>query len=231
MPRYHLSCTFEFGGVPEEVHRSMSRWCAALGSNVQIQFASAETVDVPPIAFFRHKLDDVKEDLFSFPFDVRGTGGTGRGTLTLHRPGDKPMSSTLELRFSVNSKLKGLFATGEEARHALVSAAIAFAATAGQVEADDFSDEESSRKYAIFQTLRDRRVPVSFEWVTVLRTADFHALGWDLTSISALQGVRSGEEGDYVWIVLSDAPFSYQLNIGTEAQRLVETKLHLRGKQ
>jgi hypothetical protein len=209
----------------------MSRWCGALGSNVEIQFASAETVDVPPIAFFRHKLDDVKEDLFSFPFNVRAPGGTGRGTLTLQRPGEKSTSSTFELRFSVNAKSKGLFTTGEQARHALVSAAIAFAATAGQVEADDFSDEESSRKYAIFQTLRDRRVPVSFEWVTVLRTADFRAVGWDLASISSAPGVRSGEEGGYVWIVLSDAPFSYQSNVGTEAQRLVETKLELRAKQ
>ena len=231
MARYHLSCTFVFGGAPEALHHSIRQWCQALGSGVEIEFPSAQAAGVPAIAFFRDRLEAVKDDLVSLAFKVRGPGGAGRGTLTLERASDKPASSTLELQFSVNAKSQGLFVTGEQARHAVVSAAIAFGARAGHVEADDFSDEESSRKYAVFQNLRDRRVPVSFEWVTVLRAEDFRDLGWDLASLVALPGVRTGEEGDFVWIVLSDTPFSYQSNVGTEAQRLVETMLDLRGKQ
>jgi hypothetical protein len=160
-----------------------------------------------------------------------GPGGSGRGRLAIAQPSEKREPSRLELQFSVNTRLKGLFASGEDVRRALVSAASAFDAESGQVEAEDFSDEESSRKYAVFQSIRAPRVPASVEWANVLRADVCRAIGWDLTTLPTVPGVRHGEELGYVWILLSESPFSYKANVGTDAQRRIEEALDLRAKQ
>ena len=231
MPKYHFSCTFTYGGAPVAIHRSVARWFQDLGDAVTVNFRSANDAGVPPVEYFQEALAAATEDAVWLKFQVNGPGGTGNGTLAIATPSDTPQPSRLELQFSINAKSQGLFASGEQVRRALLSAAVTFDAESGQVEADDFSDAESSRKYAVFQAIRDRRVPVSFEWVTVVRASTFRAIGWNLASLEGIPGIRSGEEEGYVWILLSDAPFSYKAGVGTGAQRRVEDALDLRAKQ
>jgi hypothetical protein len=231
MPRYHFSCAFVYDGTPDAIHLGLTRWVQDLGHDVAITLKSSLTDGIPPVEFFRQKLGAFSEESIWLRFDLRSSGGTGRGTLDIARPSETRAPSRLELQFSINAKSRGVFASGEDVRHALVSAASAFGGEGGQVEADDFSDEESSRKYAVFQSLRDRRVPVNFEWANVFRAETFRSIGWDLAQLAAVPGVRFGEERGFVWILLSETPFSYKASAGTDAQRRVEETLDLRAKQ
>lgn len=230
MPRYHFKCTFPYAGDPEAIHLGLKQWLHAL-SDVEIAVDRSANPGVPPVEFFREALAPGGEDPAWIAFQLRGDGGNGRGTLTIAQPSGGREPSILDVQFSVNAKGKGLFASGEAARHALLSAAHAFGAESGQVEADDFSDEESSRKYAVFQRLRDRRIPVNFEWVTVIRSDVFRSIGWAPDQLAAVPGIRFGEDQGFVWIVLSDAPFSYKTTGCTDAQRRLEAALDLRAKQ
>lgn len=113
---------------------------------------------------------------------------------------------TFECEFSLRPVWtnQGAFASGDDVEAFLAGAASATSSVLGQVEADDMPDDISESRYATFQSL-PRFVPVSIEWLTVVRGDLASELGWrDLP-------LRNGVSwrGDYLALRAGDLPFSY----------------------
>jgi len=91
-----------------------------LGDGFQLKLKSSLTDGVPPVEFFRDALGTLPEDFLWLAFQLTGSGGTSRGTLKVQNPAHPPGYSMLDFKFSISAKSKGLFASGEAVRRALL---------------------------------------------------------------------------------------------------------------
>lgn len=226
--KYYASCSFEYHGMPTSLSHSLNRWVERLGREYFVKFRSSAAMGVPPPEFFEEALSVFAEDSVQMRYRLQRDDDAGKGSLFIANPEIPGEFSKNELEFSLGENARGLFRYAAEVRHSLVAMAAAFGAEFGQVEADDFSDEESSRKYQLFQEIRDIRVPVSIEWVNVFRSDLVGRFGWDFNVLASLPDVEFGSESGYHWLVLGARPFSYRVPECVEIQRDVERLLELR---
>lgn len=149
--------------------------------------------------------------IFHWQAERHGKPVAGRATV-LKQFGGEPseFTSNFQFRFTLSDGYRdGPFRSADEVRDAAVAWTAAGPALIGAVECGDEGQNRWDEKYELFRRIDDLRVPVVFEWVTVLREDVVANLGGDLRRAERVPGVRVGRRGAYWWIVLRPEPFRF----------------------
>jgi hypothetical protein len=141
-------------------------------------------------------------------------------------------TSWLELKWSLSPGWKGgPFKSMPDLLVVLLVCLTVGPSPIGLTECSDQSQENRNEQFRLFQTIDDLQVPTHFDWVTILHRDVVERMKVNLRTAAQVDGVRTGTQGDYLWVTLCDEPYSASAGVGVAAYVEVPKRLGLAGIQ